>query len=730
MTNKSFRFQTEAGAKILIGGLMIGAMLAAAPEVAETPGTAASPWIKTEQTQVRLVSAVDATGSGENIRLGLQFKLKKGWKIYWRKPGDAGFPPNLNWKGSENLAGTEFGWPAPTRFEVLGFQTMGYKKEVVFPITARVQEPGDPLKLRAVLNYLTCDDICIPYTASLALDIGDGDGNASPHFQLIDKYANLVPGNGAKHGLRIETIEMAGPARAVEEDIRKGFVRVVATSQVPFKKPDIFIEGPELAFFSAPDVTLSDGGKKATLRIPVTLEEDTEILKTNIRLTLTDGNRSAEATLGVTEGAASGPPSGRTLPLSLPLILALAVVGGLILNLMPCVLPVISLKILSFAAHGGAKKSVIRKSFMASSLGILFSFMVIAGGLAGLKAAGSAVGWGIQFQHPWFIVGLTVIVSLFAYNLWGLFELRLPSFVGDLAGGGGKPADQHSFAGNFGTGAFATVLATPCSAPFLGTAVGFALAGRTIDIFLIFLALGLGMALPFLLIAAAPGLAAMMPKPGNWMNRMKQVLGGLLALTALWLLSVLAVQIGLTAAVIVGALMVAIGFLLVGQHRSQAFWRRAASAGLVVVILGAFAAPYQYAPVVGFETAAKSKSHWQAFDPEAIPRLVAEGKTVFVDVTAEWCITCQVNKAAVLNRGEVFQLLSGGQVIAMQGDWTRPDPKITTYLKSFGRFGIPFNAIYGPGKVDGLTLPELLTSGLVMDGLAKASANALATAAK
>ena len=722
MNNKSRLFQIGAGAILALGGLAM-----ASPGHTQSPEAAASPWIKTDQTSVRLISAIDKVGSGDTVRLGLQFKLKKGWKIYWRNPGDAGFPPSLDWKGSQNLKSAVFGWPAPTRFEVLGFQTMGYKKEVVFPITASVKEAGGTLKLRAKLNYLACDDICIPYSTLLSLDVGKGNGGASPHFQLIDKYANLVPGNGAKHGLSIDTIEMAGKARQVKEDIRKGFVRVVATSQVPFTKPDVFIEGPELAFFSVPAVTLSDGGRQATLKVPVTLEEDTKILKTDIRLTLTDGNRSAERTLRLTQGAASEAPAGGSLPLSLPLILALAVVGGLILNLMPCVLPVISLKILSFAAHGGAEKRVIRKSFIASSLGILFSFMVIAGGLAGLKAAGSAVGWGIQFQHPWFIVGLTVIVSLFAYNLWGIFELRLPSFVGDLAGGGGKPANHQSFAGNFGTGAFATVLATPCSAPFLGTAVGFALAGRTIDIYLIFAALGLGMALPFLLIAAAPGLAAMMPKPGNWMNRMKQVLGGLLALTALWLLSVLAVQIGTTAAVIVGVLMVAIGFLLVGQRRGQAFWSRAASVGLIVVILGAFAAPYQYAPAPGTDAVSKSKAHWVAFDPASIPRLVAEGKTVFVDITAEWCITCLVNKAAVLNRGTVFELLSGDQVVTMQGDWTRPDPEIAAYLKSFGRFGIPFNAIYGPGKEDGLVLPELLTTGLVMDGLAQASGNAIAT---
>jgi suppressor for copper-sensitivity B len=714
---------------LLLGGLLLGGWAAGTPASAAAPEATASPWIKTEQTSIRLISALGGTGTEKTIRLGLHFKLKKGWKIYWRNPGDAGFPPRLDWKQSENLGAVDFAWPAPSRFEVLGFQTMGYKKEVVFPISVRLKQPGRPLKLRAALDYLTCDDICIPYQTNLALDLAPGAGEPTRHFQLINKFANLVPGDGAKHGLSIERIETAGPVRQVDKDIRKGFVRVLASSQVPFQKPDIFIEGPELAFFAAPEVRLSDGGKKATLKVPVTLEEDSTIEQAKLRLTLIDGNRSAERALNVGRGPAAA-PSGGQLPISLPLILALAVIGGLILNLMPCVLPVISLKVLSFAAHGGAEKRVIRKSFAASSLGIVFSFMVIAAGLAGLKAAGTAVGWGIQFQHPWFIVGLTVIVTLFAYNLWGLFELRLPSLVGDLAGGGGTKADHQSFGGNFATGAFATVLATPCSAPFLGTAVGFALAGRTVDIFLIFAALGLGMALPFILIALAPGLASRLPKPGNWMIRMKQVLGLALAATAVWLLSVLAVQLGLEAALIVGALMVVIGALLVGRERGRALSRRLATVGLIAVILAAFAAPYQYAPVHAQLAASKSAAHWRAFDPEAIPRLVAEGKTVFVDITAEWCITCQVNKAAVLNRGQVFELLSSDKVVAMQGDWTRPDPKITAYLKSFGRFGIPFNAVYGPGMENGLVLPELLTAGFVLDGLAKASANALATTRK
>ncbi|MDG2032921.1 MAG: protein-disulfide reductase DsbD family protein [Rhodospirillales bacterium] len=680
----------------------------------------ASDWFVTQQNKVRLISATQGLGEGKTVQLGLQFKLQKGWKVYWRTPGDAGFPPRMDWTQSVNLGTVKFNWPAPTRFEVLGFQTLGYKNEVVFPIVANARDPNEPLKLRAKLHYLTCDDVCIPYQTELSLELPVGHGRATDHFQLINKFTAQVPGDGANHGLTIEKVETAGAFNTVEKDVRNGTIRVVATSAVPFTKPDIFVEGPELAFFSPPDVSLENGGKRAVLILPASEEEDTKIQNATLTLTLVDGGRATTQNHPV----GTGPPLSANpsrLPVSLPFILTLAVLGGLILNLMPCVLPVISLKMLGIVSHGGADTRVIRKSFLASSLGILFSFLVIASVLMGLKFAGAAIGWGIQFQHPWFIVGLTVIVSLFAYNLWGLFNVTLPTWLSTLAGRQAGSTDSHeSFASNFGTGAFATLLATPCSAPFLGTSVGFALAGTTLEIYAVFAALGVGMALPFLTISLFPSVAGTLPRPGAWMVKVKYALGVALAATAAWLISVLAVQLTVSAAATVGALMMALGITLVCRRHLAQHWRMSATAAILAIVVAAFAAPYQFSPSV--DLSAKSESHWVAFEPEKIPRLVAEGKTVFVDVTAEWCITCQVNKAAVLNWGDIHDVLAGGgTMVAMKGDWTRPDAKITAYLKSFGRFGIPFNAVYGPASKNGIVLPELLTTGLVWDALGTAS---------
>ena len=688
-------------------------------------GQGASPWIKTEQTSIRLLTSVSAIGNSQNIQLGLQFKLEPGWKIYWRSPGDAGYPPRLNWKRSENLKKINFGWPLPIRFSVSGIQTIGYKKEVVFPISATINDQNKRLKLRADLDYLACNEICIPYKAALSLDIPTGSAadRLSENYRLINQYIEKIPGNGIIHKLKISGAETTGSFFEPKENIRKGFITIKTKSGIPYTKPDIFIEGPELIFFGAPKVQLNKNQTTATFVIPFIEEENAKIINSKIRLTLKDGDRSAEDNLRVK--LSGGPQKIEVKKLSLLLPLGFALLGGLILNLMPCVLPVISLKVLSIVSYSGLSKQAVRLSFIATALGIIFSFLVIGGGLMSLKFAGSTVGWGIQFQHPWFIVGLSIIVAFFAYNLWGLFELRLPSSVSNFANDSGNNIENsNNFGKNFITGAFATILATPCSAPFLGTAVGFALAGSVIDIFTIFLALGTGMALPYLIIAAFPGFADKLPKPGIWMVTIKKILGVALVATAIWLLSILAIQVSLKAALIISALLILIGLSLVVKNRQKENYRLLTTSIIIASILGAFWVPYNVKNSLA-EIDSPKEAYWQKFNPEIIPELVKSGKTVFVDITAEWCITCKVNKAIVLGRKGFKDLIKSKEIIAMQGDWTKPDKRILNYLRKFDRFGIPFNAVYGPGIKLGEALPELLTTDTVLDSLQKASKDKL-----
>ncbi|MEE8189505.1 MAG: thioredoxin family protein, partial [Kiloniellales bacterium] len=353
----------------------------------------------------------------------------------------------------------------------------------------------------------------------------------------------------------------------------------------------------------------------------------------------------------------------------------------------------------------------------------------LASGAVALKALGLTVGWGIQFQQPLFLAAMALVISLFAYNMFGFFEIPLPVWARGLASvGSGAPGQGqaqgggHGLLGHFLTGAFATLLATPCSAPFLGTALGFALARDAGEIYLIFSVLGLGLALPYLLVAALPGLVRRLPRPGHWMITLKRILGLALAATAVWLLSVLAAQVSLTAALAVGALLLVLGLVLwLGPRLSL----RGAAGPALVVLLAAAAVllpallPARVAPTVAAGT--QAEEGWERLDLARIPSLIADGKVVLVDVTADWCITCQVNKKLVLDRDPVRARLDGDDVVTMRGDWTLPNDEIAQYLESFGRYGIPFDAVYGPAMPDGQALPELLSADSVIEALERAA---------
>lgn len=709
MTNVTNRRTIALSAK---AGIVLGLALAAGPVASALAAESASPWSETVYTQVRLVSAVTATGTAESVPLGLHFKMEKGWKIYWRAPGDAGFPPKLKWAGSDNVKDARLAWPTPQRFKLFDIETLGYKDEVVLPLALVPETPGAAVKFAATVDFLTCDQICVPHTAKLALALPAGKALTSAEAHLVNRFASRVPGDGAAQGLTIERIEARGPSGKSDAT-----VVVTATAREPFDRPDAFLDAGEAAAnFGPPAVTFGDGRRRAILAVPADGADAARLVGKPISVTLADGPRAAERTLVVAAGAGPAPSAGSGAP-SLALVLGLALLGGLILNLMPCVLPVLSLKLLGLVGHGGGAARTVRLSFIASSGGILFAFLLLAGALIALKSAGAAIGWGIQFQQSWFLAAMILMTTLFAANLWGLFEVRLPEAISDLGASG---AHVHGLGGHFLSGAFATLLATPCTAPFLGTAIGFALARGTGEILAVFAALGLGLAAPFLAVAAFPGLATRLPRPGPWMIRLKQFLALALIATAVWLVSVLVAQVGTTSALAAaagGGLLL----LLLALRARRRMRGRPAFAAIAVIAAATLIAPawLARAPVL---SAPAGGGPWRTFEEARISEYVAEGKTVFVDVTADWCITCKANKALVLNQGEVAKRLARAPVIALQADWTRPDDRIAAYLARHGRYGIPFNVVYGPGAPEGIPLPELLTSAEVIAALDRAGA--------
>jgi len=700
---------------------VLAVLLLAGPGVARAAATsdAASDWADNEFTSVRLVAAQDSIDRDGPLRFGLEFRMVDDWKVYWRSPGDAGYPPQPDWSRSENVAQVDMAWPAPERFSVLGLETLGYKHGVIFPLSVTPASRG-ALTLAADVDYLACSDICVPESVSLSLTLDPGPGGISRYAHDINQFVSLVPGDGSAHGLSI--------ARAAVTDAAAPVLVVDAASvaDLPFDKPDLFVEGPAPLSFGAPKVSIDKDGKAAHFEIPVYAPQSTDIALAgaDVTLTLVDGRRVAEASLpvGVAETPAPAMASAAGIGLA---ILGLAFLGGLILNLMPCVLPVLSIKLLSVVKHGGGHAPDVRRGFIATAAGIVASFMLLAGGLSALKLSGAAVGWGIQFQQPVFLSAMAAVVTVFACNLWGWFEIRMPGFLGSL--GAGKPG---SLRGHFLTGMLATLLATPCSAPFLGTAVGFALARGPQEIVVIFAAIGAGLAAPYLAVAAVPSLATALPKPGHWMITFRRVLGFALAATAVWLLSVLHAGAGTATTMMVGAALVAVCYGFWALHRTEDPQRRPfieGATGLALLIaagIPAVAEPESSSGNAARETRSEARidSLWQPFERERIAEIVSGGGTVFVDVTADWCLTCKVNKAVVMSDETVAARLGGANVTAMIADWTLPDPKITDYLASYGRYGIPFNAVYGPGAPDGIALPELLTPDAVLDALDRAAA--------
>lgn len=690
-------------------------------------------WVQAEASRWRWVAETKAVGDQDRLLLGLEAELQPGWKIYWRSPGDAGLPPRLKPEPDSDLTELNMQWPVPHRFQTYGIDTFGYKEQVLFPVTAAVARPGEAQRLHTHVSFLICEEICVPGQARVGLDLPAGPADPSFEAPLIHQAVLQVPDQGQRHEMALDALRF--DARFGEGEEPQLWLQVASRSPLS-ADIDAFVEAPQGWRFERPEVVLSADARTATLRMPaspqfVTAEPFT---LSDLAVTIADGTRAFEApsqTLSLLSQDESSkrfdladfnrkplaPQSASASVTGLALLasmLATALLGGLILNFMPCVLPVLSLKVLSVVKAQSMPLNRARRGFLATAAGIVSSFLVLALGAVALKWAGAAVGWGMQFQQPVFLLFMIALLMLFALNLFGLFELHLPARLGGLAGVGAG----DSLLGHFSTGAFATLLATPCSAPFLGTALGFALTRGAGEIVLIFATLGIGMALPYLLIAAFPAVARVLPKPGAWMVWLKVIMGLALLGTAIWLLSVLLQQLGPWATLsATGLIVLASGLFALRRLPNMARLPSLAPSAVLALILAlplVFDRPIQAVADV-------TSAGYQRFDLAAVQASVARGTTVFVDVTAQWCVTCKINKLRVLETDAAQDLFAQNRVEMQQADWTNHSDAIASYLASFQRFGIPFNVVYGPAAPNGIVLPELLTFEAVQRAIAQAS---------
>ncbi len=654
----------------------------------------------------RLISAEDGIApDAASVSLGLALEFGEGWKGYWRTPGEVGLAPALDWAGSSNLSSVDILWPAPERYEAFGIENFGYANEVVLPIRAALEPAGEALNLRARVSLLTCSDVCVPHDFALSLALPEGVGIDMGSADLIARFVDRVPLGPEDSDIQISSAAIDDQASALT---------VTAQSTRAFRDVDVFPEFGPLVTFGKPDIRLNQDRTALWAQIPINAwsEEHPAPL-----ITITDTARAVTSPVLLTAEAPAPPyvvAGAQAGLLKLIAVAGIAFLGGLILNVMPCVLPVLSIKLASVLKASGQSRDITRKGFLVSALGVLAFVWGLAAVLLALQWVGVSIGWGMQFQNPIFVSLMFVVIAVFAANLLGAFEIALPQTVQDRLGAGSA---GPGYAADFGTGFLAAVLATPCSAPFLGTAITFALAGTRLDVAVIFTALGFGLSFPYLVIAARPEWIYKLPRPGRWMVLVRMGLGGLLLATATWLLFVLlgvagnlvaVVALTATAAFVVGATVNWSNLLLRRIFLTTSFVAATFGAGM-------FADPDHTS------TTASAASHWQEFAPLEIARHVSEGHTVFVDVTADWCLTCKANKTLVLDRSPVIDRLSEEAVISMQADWTRPDQKISRFLERHQRYAIPFNIVFGPRAPAGIALPEVLTPTLVLDALESAS---------
>ena len=678
-----------------------------------------SDWIITEIANFRLISGITNIGSSKLVPLGLEFELKDGWKIYWRNPGGAGYPPEINIEEERNLSKLEWFWPAPKRFSFQGIQNFGYEKKVIFPIRATIPNLEKPLFLTVHVTALACKNICVPLDGKLTLTVPVGITSETQYAALISQYQQLVPTELTWPGFSIVNILSA-----------ENSVTINVKSEVPLQEPDVFIETKQNFEFGKPKITVASDKFTASFKLSSNIPKSEENTRFPLTLTFTDGNKFIELKKPLNNSIRASIEVKSASTFQWLEILFAAIVGGMILNFMPCVLPVLTLKLIQVTRKSDAEKHVIRTGFMYSAFGVIFSFLLIAISAIIIKQAGISVGWGMHFQQPIFLGSICLILLAFSGSLFGWFHFKIPRIFLWLESKSSPAITLETKSTNrldhFLTGAFATVLATPCSAPFVGTALSFALSHGPLEIISIFIAMGIGLSSPYLLICIRPELLRFLPRPGTWMKKLEITLGVLLILTAVWIFTILYQQIDLNW-FISGAILIWGAFLTFGlYHATGSNILKVLSLCMpVIALVVIFYADQRPVKKISnrqaFNTGAPIENViWQEFDPLLITAIIQQGKFVFVDVTADWCLTCKMNKKFVLSSKMVRKLLSKNEIIKMKADWTLPDTAISSYLASYNKFGIPLNIVYGPNAEQGIVLPELLSEEKVFKAFLKA----------
>jgi thiol:disulfide interchange protein/DsbC/DsbD-like thiol-disulfide interchange protein len=646
------------------------------------------------RARVTLVADQLAIAPGQAFQLGLRIRLAPRWHSYWRHAGDAGAPTEINLTLPEGSTAGPIAWPTPQAIPFGPLMSFGYYGEVMLPM--QITPPaslraGEVFSISAEATWLVCDDICIPEEGSFRLDL--------PVVAEAQRNSDLAPLFAAAAA----ALPRPSPWQA-SATIQGDALRLRLTG------PGLGRESLQEALFIPGTSGLLDHAAPQRLGhgvdwLELTLKraerpENLATLEGVLLLTDQGGRRLGyDIAAPLLTGAAF-------LPLWQALIFAL--IGGVILNLMPCVFPVLAMKAMALARLGGAARGAVRLEAAAYTAGAVVSFTALAGLLLALRGAGMALGWGFQFTSPVFVLAIAWLMLAVGLNLSGVFALGGP------IGAGGHIAARGGFLGSFATGALAVLVASPCTAPFMAAAIGAALVMPAPATLAVFAALGLGLAAPTLILALAPGLTRLLPRPGPWMERLRRIMAWPMYGAALWLVWVLWAQSGWPGVALALAGGLGLGFAAWAFGRAQSEGRRrlgpvlAALALLLALPFGLTAAP---PPPTASDTA-------ESWTPARVEALRAEGKGVFLNVTAAWCITCQVNERIALRRDAVQAAMAARGIVYLKADWTRGDPAITALLRSHGREGVPLYLFWPPGGGEAVILPEVLTEAMVLRQIA------------
>lgn len=647
--------------------------------------------------------------AGKPFTVTIVLDLKPGWHTYWQYPGDSGLPPKVIWYLPEGWMAGPVEFSVPDQFPEPGDMIVyGYQKQQLLrtTITPAKDLPRDQIyDLKASLTWLACKELCVPGAADVELRV------PGPTMRELDwKSVHPPKGNWPLSGKPPFPVSVSGKGT----NIIVSFTGNSGSNYQLYPDPT---EGTTVGYVTQ----ISSQGPKGPA-VVFSIPWDGASSFKGLLVERRGGNSKAWWISNKTSQVAINKYIGVSFYVLIGALFS-GFFGGLILNLMPCVLPVISLKIFNFIAQAGESPRRIFRHGLAFAAGIFSWFLALGILVIILKSGGSQVTWGaFQFQNAWFVIGLSTLVFLFALNLFGVFEIALPgSAVTSLD----HAAARGGYAGSFFQGLFATLLATPCTAPFLGSALGFAFGQSATVILLMFASVSLGMSLPYLLLAARPGWRKWIPKPGPWMERLKQFMGFPLLATNLWLLWVLQNQRGSEAVLLLLALFLALGFLAwiygVSRRSPLLLIILLLIASMVLAVSGKRMAAISPVSLISASVAdPKEGLSWVPYSPSALEELRSEGKPVFLDFTASWCLTCQFNERTAINVPAVRKLLREKGITAMKGDWTNSDPAITAALKSFGRVGVPLAVFYPAGQGrDPIVLPELLTEKVVLEALGK-----------